>query len=123
MSISSQLRKSLLFCSLLLLISVCHYYVYVDRDFLLEKNKNSSKSYDELIEAMQAKKVKRKGEIISIQKATKEELMLLPRIGPKMADRIIQYRRKDAFKRLSDLKKVKGIGDKTFKKLEKLIKL
>ncbi len=59
---------------------------------------------------------------ISINKADKKELMMLPGIGPKMADAIIKYRKANKFKSIEDLKKVKGIGDKTFAKLKKYLK-
>jgi len=55
---------------------------------------------------------------ININKATKDELIRLPRIGPKMADRIIEYRKTTGpFRNIKEIKKVKGIGDKTFIKL------
>ncbi len=60
---------------------------------------------------------------ISINKADKKELMMLPGIGPKMADAIIEYRKANKFKSVDDLKNVKGIGDKTFAKLKKYLKL
>ena len=51
---------------------------------------------------------------ININKADVEELEKLPRIGPAMAKRIIEYRKlQGSFKSLDDLIKVKGIGQKT----------
>lgn len=55
---------------------------------------------------------------ISINKASVQELASLPGIGLKKAKRIVEVRRRlGGFKKLEDLLKVKGIGEKTFKKL------
>ena len=52
---------------------------------------------------------------ININKASLEELIQLKRIGPKYAERIIEYREKEGpFKTPEDIVKVKGIGPKTF---------
>ncbi len=51
---------------------------------------------------------------IDINTAIKKELEKLPRIGPAMANRIIEYREtKGFFKSLDELTNVKGIGKKT----------
>jgi len=52
---------------------------------------------------------------ININKAPLEELIQLKRIGPKYAERIIEYREKNTpFKVPEDIMKVKGIGPRTF---------
>ncbi len=58
---------------------------------------------------------------INLNTATKEQLKSLPGIGDKMSDYIIQYRREKPFKQIRDLKKINGIGDKTFQKLAELV--
>lgn len=56
---------------------------------------------------------------VNINTATKEELDVLPGIGPVKAQAIVDYRKANGpFKSLDDLKKVKGIGDATFDKLK-----
>ncbi len=55
------------------------------------------------------------GKKININTAAKAELMELDRIGPKYAERIIEYREKVApFQKPEDIMKVKGIGKKTY---------
>lgn len=61
---------------------------------------------------------------VSINHADLEELMTLPAIGEVRAQDIIRYREKHgAFKRLTDLKNVPGIGDKLYSQLEDEISL
>lgn len=61
---------------------------------------------------------------ININTANKKTLMSLPGVGPKTADAIISYRAKNgSFEKLADLRKVKGIGSKKFKKIEKYVNL
>ncbi|HFE64971.1 MAG TPA: hypothetical protein ENK14_11250 [Caldithrix sp.] len=60
--------------------------------------------------------------LVNINSATSEQLQALPRIGPKMAQRIVRYRQEHGkFRRKQDLMKVKGIGKKSFEKLRELI--
>jgi len=55
-----------------------------------------------------------KGEKININTATVEELVNLKRIGPKYAERIVQYRETNGpFVKVEDITMVKGIGPKT----------
>jgi len=52
---------------------------------------------------------------ININTASMDELTQLKRIGPKYAQRIIDYREKHgSFQKSEDIIKVKGIGPKTF---------
>ncbi len=55
---------------------------------------------------------------ININTATKDELDNLEGIGETIAQRIIDYRKEHPFKTIYDLKKVSGIGNKTFEKIE-----
>ena len=56
---------------------------------------------------------------ININTASEKELDSLPGVGPATAKRIIEYRQeKGQFASIEDIKKVKGIGDGTFKKFK-----
>ena len=56
---------------------------------------------------------------LNLNTATEEQLMLLPTVGPAKAERIVAWRKRNgAFKRTADLRRVKGFGYKTFKRLE-----
>lgn len=55
---------------------------------------------------------------LDLNKATQAELTLLPKIGAKTADRILEYRKKNGgFTSVEELIKVRGIGPKTLKNL------
>ncbi|HLW29563.1 MAG TPA: phospholipase D-like domain-containing protein [Brumimicrobium sp.] len=55
---------------------------------------------------------------LNINTATKEELMLIPSIGPKTAETIVDYREKhDDFTNLEELLEIRGIGAATLEKL------
>lgn len=55
---------------------------------------------------------------ININTADASQLALLPRIGPKVAQSIVDYREANGpFRKATDLLQVKGIGDKSFELL------
>lgn len=59
---------------------------------------------------------------ININKADVSKLMELKGIGKKYAERIVEYRNENgAFKKIEDLKGVKGIGEKIILKNKDLI--
>ena len=56
---------------------------------------------------------------LSINKATKDQLMTLDGIGEAKAKAIIEYRNKNGlFKKIEDLKEVSGIGDSVYEKIK-----
>lgn len=61
---------------------------------------------------------------ININTGSKEDLMKLSGVGPGKAGAIIDYRKSQGpFRKLEDLVKVRGIGEKTFEKLKDKITL
>mgnify|MGYP001596555621 CR=1 FL=1 len=59
---------------------------------------------------------------ININQAELEDLQLLPGLGPKTAERIIEYRKNNGkFKQKEGIMNVKGIGEKKFEKWKDLI--
>lgn len=55
---------------------------------------------------------------VNINLGNKEQLMELPGVGEKTAEKIINYREKTPFGKIEDLKEVPGIGDKKFEELK-----
>lgn len=59
------------------------------------------------------------GELVNINTADAQALDSLPGVGPSTAQKIIDYRETEgAFQDISDLKKIKGIGEAKFAKLK-----
>ena len=59
---------------------------------------------------------------VNLNTATAEQLATIPGVGPKMAERIIDYRQKSGgFKKIEDLMNVSGVGEKSFLKMKPLI--
>jgi competence protein ComEA len=62
------------------------------------------------------------GGLININTATAADLETLPRIGPALAQRIIDYRTANGpFARIEDIQNVRGIGPATFDQIKDLI--
>jgi competence protein ComEA len=56
--------------------------------------------------------------VVNLNTADPAQLALLPRVGAKAAQRIVDYRKEHgSFKKTSDLMQVKGFGEKTFERL------
>lgn len=61
---------------------------------------------------------------IDLNQASREELQILPGIGPVLADRIARYRERfGPFQRPDDVKKVDGIGQKRFERIRDRIRV
>ncbi len=54
---------------------------------------------------------------VDVNRATPAELRTLPGIGPTLAARIVEARRRQPFRSVEDLRKVRGIGAKTLQRL------
>jgi len=65
-----------------------------------------------------------KADLINVNTADLETLMKLPRVGPVIGQRIIDFREEHGgFKSLEEVMNVKGIGEKTFERLKPLIRI
>ncbi len=61
-------------------------------------------------------------EVVNINTASSEELQLLPRVGPALAGRIIEFREANGpFQTVDEILAVKGIGESSFEKLKPFI--
>ena len=59
---------------------------------------------------------------MDLNEADERDLQVLPRIGPVLARRIVEYRKRNGFfGALEEIMDVKGIGPKTFLKIERYL--
>jgi comEA protein len=73
-------------------------------------------------QAQQAQAKKAPADKVNINTASLEELQKLPRVGPKVAQRIIDFRKQNgAFKKVEEIMKVRGIGEKIFAQMKDLL--
>jgi len=57
--------------------------------------------------------------VVNVNTATSEQLQLLPRVGPSLAGRIVEFREANGpFQTVEEIVAVKGIGESSFEKLE-----
>ncbi len=62
-------------------------------------------------------------EKININDASLDDLQKLPNIGPKTAEKIIQFREEENFETIEDIMNVNGIGEKTFEEIKEMIRV
>jgi competence protein ComEA len=63
------------------------------------------------------------GKTINVNTANATELQMLPSIGPKMSQRIVDERQKRRFASAEELRRVSGIGPKTLEKLRPYVRV
>jgi competence protein ComEA len=60
--------------------------------------------------------------VVNLNSADAAQLALLPRVGAKAAQRIIEYRTQHGpFKKTSDLMQVKGFGEKSYERISRYL--
>ena len=119
-----QERKVLLFVGVLILTGS-----FLKFSRAVSSNSNSSSDRNSVNSSLIQKQeevavLKREGGItlIDVNKASREELKSIPGIGEVIAGRVIEYRAKQGlFKRVEDLKKIKGISDKKIEIIKKYL--
>jgi len=79
------------------------------------ENNESNLNKDEVIDKVDEK--------ISLNKATKEQLMALPGIGESKALAIIEYRNNKLFESIDEIMNIKGIGNSIYEKIKEFITL
>ncbi len=78
--------------------------------------------YKQELSDFSSDKLKQVTEKIDINKATSNELVLLPGIGKKTAEKIIEHRKNNGkFRTINELLSVSGIGKKKLEKIKSLI--
>lgn len=129
-SFTPQETKAIIFLIVILLIgSGVTLYKKYHPDFapelLLNENRNTEKKVlgpaksSNVPENISLKITDKK---INLNRATLRELDSLPGIGEELGKRILAYREsKGNFSSIEELKKIKGIGQKTFEKLKNLV--
>ena len=91
---------------------------------MLQQSEDSLKQVEKLKKEKSKKEIALTGKKININTASKEELMALPGVGEKTAEKIILYRNENNdFKSIGEIMKVKGIGPKKFEKMKDYLTL
>ncbi|MBU2103255.1 MAG: helix-hairpin-helix domain-containing protein [Candidatus Omnitrophota bacterium] len=107
-TLTARERKALLFIALVIIVGAAVRYYWI------KTKTNAPVSYVERQAAPTT--------LINVNNAHAEDLEKIPGIGPELARRIIAFRAQNGtFKTLSDLTKIKGIGAKKVKAIEKYI--
>lgn len=94
----------------------------IDKEQLVtqETSKNEEQNNEKIV-TNEVENKNQKDTLISINNATKEELMSISGIGESKADSIIEYRKENEFKSIEDIKNISGIGDSLFEKIKNYI--
>jgi competence protein ComEA len=61
--------------------------------------------------------------LIHLNTATIKDLIMIPGIGPVIAERIVLYRKQNLFRSINDLLRVSGIGPKKYQKIKQYVTL
>jgi len=62
--------------------------------------------------------------VVNINKATSEQLQMLPRVGPALAGRILEFRKENGeFHSIDELQAVRGVGERSLETLRPYLSL
>lgn len=98
-------------------------WAYTDWEALPEERLAERRELEELRLAMRTGPEVTASNPVNLNEADAATLQQLPGIGPALAARIIEHRGRQPFQDKADLKKVSGIGSKTYATLEPLVVL
>jgi len=138
MLIFTPAEKRAILITILIILSACAYQIinaykpnpftldYKKQDSLFARVSSQSIKYTEKevhrlsFRPLSEQRNQQKGiHQINLNNASSEELQKLPRVGPTMAARILEYRRiHGRFTAKEELMQIKGIGRKTFEKIK-----
>lgn len=93
---------------------------YADADQIVKLRAEQRQEERELLEIRERAAGRAPGTRININSADKDQLALLPGVGPIIAERIIELR---PFEAVDELLNVKGIGEKTLEKIQPQVRL
>ena len=96
----------------------------IKNDSCVTKESRLEESITVIVDENPSKEIKKDNKLISINTASKDELMTLSGIGESKALAIISYRENNGlFERIEDIMNVSGIGEKMFEKIKDFITL
>lgn len=98
-------------------------WAFTDWDALPDERLAERLELEELRVAMRSGPQVTEANPVNLNEADAATLQQLPGIGPALAARIVEYRASQPFRSKADLKKVSGIGTRTFESLEPLVTL
>ena len=104
------MKKSAFWCLLL----ICCSCIAFTGGFFLGRNANRTPVQVGVLPPVAADSLegKQEPEIININTATLEQLQTLPKVGPVLAQRILEYRQANGpFENVKDIAEVEGIGE------------
>ena len=89
---------------------------YTDKEKPKEEEEETSKEEEKEEEKNEKEE---KPEKVDINSASKEDLTIITGIGEATAEKIIDYRKENAFYKLEDLENISGVGEATIKNIKK----